>query len=84
MITINQEQMLLKCINNGVLNESGNKPKLEKDKLYQVNNSCKCGCGELHYDVGIKSPFNFIGCYKCSEELPKGDIIQWCNSSRFE
>lgn len=82
-IIINPENLLLRCINNGVLSASGKKPKLELNKVYQINNSCACGCGEIHYDVGIASPFNFIGCYKCDKELPKGDSIQWCNSSRF-
>ncbi len=83
-IEIKPEAMLLKCVHDGVLSESGNKPKIELGKTYQVNNSCACGCGEIHYDVGIQSPFNYIGCYKCGRSLPKGDSIQWCNWSRFE
>lgn len=82
-IIINTESLILRCINNDVLSKSGKKPKLEKGKIYQINKTCACGCGEIHYDVGIASPFNYIGCYKCDKELPQGDSIQWCNASRF-
>jgi hypothetical protein len=80
-----KNETLLTCINDGVLASSGIKPKLKKGETYQTRNSCECGCGQLHYDVGLRSTHNYITCYKCGADLPNSGVggIHWANSERF-
>lgn len=73
-----------KCINDKPLpgNEVG--PPLKYGVEYQVVENYKCGCGLDHYNVGLKSEYNWISCRECGEKLPKGDEIHWCSSERFD
>lgn len=59
-------------------------PDILKGQEYPVEEIYICKCGEEHVDIGELSDFNIISCYKCREELPGGDVTQWCHSSRFE
>jgi hypothetical protein len=75
---------VIRCIVTRALSESGIKPALTMAQEYKIEAATKCSCGELHIDVGLKSEYNYVRCYKCGEELPHGDKIHWCNSSRFD
>lgn len=59
-------------------------PPLTMGGVYKLQAVHICKCGEVHFDVGRVSKFNFITCYKCGEELPDGKKIHWAHSSRFE
>lgn len=74
----------MKCIN--VLPLVGNEvaPPLELNKEYEKVETYTCRCGQEHYNVGLKSNYNWISCYKCGIPIPKGDMIHWCHPSRFE
>lgn len=74
----------VQCINDKPLigNEIG--PPLQIGDFYYVDKITKCSCGLEHYDVGLKSEYNWISCRKCSEKLPNGDQIHWCSPERFE
>lgn len=72
------------CINTDILAESGHKPEVVLDKVYNVLEEFTCKCGQIHYDIGLKTKLNFITCYKCKEELPIKEDIHWCNSIRFK
>jgi hypothetical protein len=72
------------CINIEPLPENEVAPPLELNKEYSVIQTYICKCGEGHYDVGLKSKYNWIRCYKCKREIPKGDSIHWAHPSRFK
>lgn len=82
---INKENydIAIVAINIDILSKSGIKPRLEQDKEYKLLNECVCKCGQIHYDIGLKSIYNFVSCYMCGQELPKSDTIHWANSIRF-
>jgi len=71
------------CVNTAVLAKSGYAPALELNKEYPVNETYTCKCNELHVDVGLVSKLDSVSCYKCGEVLPRGHLIHWANSIRF-
>lgn len=75
----------IKCINNKPLKGNEIGPPLKIDDEYSIVDVYKCNCGLEHYDVGLKSEYNYISCrnINCSEKLPKGDKIHWCSPDRF-
>ena len=75
--------MLLKCTDNKPLKGNEIGPPLELHKEYTIVQEYICDCGLQHYDVGLKSQYNYISCRKGGEKLPKGEFIHWCSSDRF-
>jgi hypothetical protein len=72
------------CIINSRLEGNDTKPDLVLNGQYVVKKEHTCKCGEVHFDVGLKSELNYVTCYKCREVLPDSDHnIHWCHSSRF-
>jgi hypothetical protein len=76
--------MKLKAKNIKPLEGNHIAPPLEMDKVYDNKEVFTCDCGQEHYDVGLTSIYNYVTCYKCKKELPKGHTIHWCHPSRFE
>lgn len=74
----------LKAINNKPLQGNDVAPALIIGCEYPANKIHTCVCGQDHIDVGLKSKYNWITCYKCRKELPDGDKIHWCHPTRFE
>lgn len=72
------------CKNTAPLSGNEVAPPLEMDKDYEANNVHVCECGQAHIDVGLKSVYNWVRCYKCDTHLPNGDSIHWCHPTRFE
>lgn len=72
------------AINNEPLVGNTIAPPLELGKEYIVREVILDSGGNPHYDVGIKSKYNFITSYETKEELPKGEKIHWCHPSRFK
>lgn len=73
----------LKCVNVKPLTGNSIAPMLEMDKVYKVDKTFVCKCGELHLDVGLISELNSVTCFKCRQDLPGGDVHHWAHSSRF-
>lgn len=71
------------CINEKPLEENSVGPPLVLGDPYFVKEVYKCECGQEHYDVGLKSIYNWISCYKCKKAIPRGTEIHWCHPSRF-
>lgn len=84
MALIFQINTPLRCMN--IAPFPGNKiaPDLTEGAIYKLKQVHTCKCGEVHFDVGLISEVNSVTCYKCREELPKGDVHHWAHSSRFE
>lgn len=74
----------MKCINNQPLEGNDVAPPLELGEEYQLSEIYTCECGQEHYNVELKSKYNYISCYNCKKELPAGGRIHWCHPSRFE
>ena len=55
-----------------------------KLKQYEALEVFTCACGQTHINVGLTSVQNYISCYNCTEELPRGTEIHWCHPSRFK
>jgi hypothetical protein len=72
------------CIDNKPLKGNEVAPPLTIGKSYTLKDMYQCRCGQKHYDVGLNSKYNWISCYKCTEPIPKGDLIHWCHPSRFK
>lgn len=64
----------------------GNKiaPSLVLGEEKEVKEVITCKCGSKHIDVGLISEVNYVTCFECKLELPRGDSIHWCHPSRFE
>lgn len=75
-----QEIVICTNIKPFPINEIG--PQLVLEKEYPLLAKFKCGCGEIHYDIGLQNDVNWVECYKCRERLPS--LIRWCHSSRFK
>jgi hypothetical protein len=58
-------------------------PNIKVGDHYDLVQTITCSCGQEHYDIGLKSEYNYIRCYACKKDLPKGDSIHWCHPSRF-
>lgn len=74
----------LTVINNKPLHGNEVAPPLIEGNEYVARQIHICQCGQDHVDVGLKSKYNWITCYKCKKELPKGETIHWCHPTRFE
>ena len=74
----------LKVINDDFLPGNDVKPPIKIGEEYICLGTYSCECGESHINIGLKSDYNYITCYKCQEELPQGDVVHWCHNSRFE
>lgn len=74
----------LKCVKTDPLTGNTVGPDLSSEKDYVANEVYTCKCGQKHIDVGLKSHLNWVKCYNCEEELPRGIEIHWCHPSRFE
>lgn len=74
----------LRVVNDKYLPGNDVKPDLKEGEIKTAEDVYYCKCGEEHIDVGLISEWNYISCYKCDEQLPLGDRIHWCHSSRFE
>lgn len=72
------------CINIAPLEGNAVAPPLVKGQEYPLVDTYECKCGQVHYNVGLKSKYNWVSCYQCKKEIPKGDSIHWCHPSRFE
>jgi hypothetical protein len=73
----------MKCINISPLEGNTIAPPLTLGGEYTIVKYYECKCGQLHYDVGLKSKYNWISCYNCKKEIPQGDLIHWTHPSRF-
>lgn len=71
------------CINNTPLEGNEVAPPLELGQEYKLQDVFPCSCGQEHWNVGLKSKYNCISCYRCKKPIPKGDLIHWCHPSRF-
>ena len=78
-----KDGILMPCINSKPLEGNDVAPPLEEGTHYTIVSTHVCSCGQEHYDVGLKSEYNWVTCYKCKTKLPKGDQIHWCHPSRF-
>lgn len=74
----------LLATNNKPLKGNDVAPSLIVGGEYPAKQIYVCKCGQDHIDVGLKSKYNWITCYKCREELPDGAKIHWCHPIRFE
>lgn len=76
----------LTCIDDGFLKGNEYKPAVKKGEIYDLKRSVTCGCGQVHYDVGLTSTLNYVSCYKCREDLPEASYgkTHWANSIRFK
>lgn len=81
MLTLGQ---IVRVINIKPLSDSGVVPPLVLGEEKKIEAVTGCGCGEVHLDLGLKSRYNYITCYKCGDDLPFGDRIHWTHSSRVE
>lgn len=75
----------VEVINDAYMPGNDEGPVIKNGQKYPVKNTCKCGCGELHVDIGLISHLNYVTCYKCKEDLPNSKFggIHWTHSSRF-
>lgn len=79
----------VKCIHTATLEGNDCHPPLVENAIYTINQVHQCtagNCKELHIDVGLVCPWNYVQCYKCRVDLPnthRGGTY-WCNSIRFE
>lgn len=78
--------MTLKCINIKPLEGNDVAPPLELNKDYELLNTCEDKKGNKHYNVGLKSKFNYVSSIETGETLPGSGIggVHWCHPSRFE
>lgn len=84
IVIFQESNQALKCVDDAILSvDSEYKPAVKKGESYILKQSCLCGCGQAHFDVGLVSKLNYVSCYKCGRSLPDGDKIHWANSSRF-
>lgn len=74
----------VRVINIAPLSDSGIVPPLSLGEERKIEAFTSCGCGEIHLDLGLKSKYNYIKCYKCGDELQLGYKIHWAHSSRVE
>jgi hypothetical protein len=79
-----QQGAKLKALNNNPLQGNEVAPPLVVGKEYDAKEVYVCQCGQDHVDVGLASKYNWITCYKCKKELPRGEKIHWCHPTRFE
>ena len=79
-------KVVLKCINVAPLDGNTVAPPLTLEAEYSPAHVHKCKCGNVHFDVGLKSQYNFITCWHCKEVLPNSETggTHWCHPSRFE
>ena len=59
-------------------------PPLVMGEEKELKKILTCDCGSEHYDVGLKSEYNYITCQECGEELEDGESIHWAHPSRFK
>lgn len=71
------------AMNNKPLTGNTIAPPLVEGTQYVIKEVYTCKCGQEHIDVGLASMYNYVSCYTCKLELPKGDKIHWCHPSRF-
>lgn len=71
------------CKNDKKLAGNEVAPPLELEKEYPLKEIYTCQCGQEHFNVGLESNYNWVTCYKCGTQIPKGDLIHWCHPSRF-
>lgn len=74
----------MKCVNILPLVGNDVAPPLKLNDDYKLVQIHRCKCGQEHYDVGLKSEYNWVSCYKCKKPLPQGNLIHWCHPDRFE
>lgn len=74
----------LKAINIEPLEGNDIAPPLVEGETYTVTEVYVCKCGQDHVNVGLKSRYNWVNCYKCKTPIPTGDISHWCHPTRFE
>lgn len=73
----------MKCVNSLPLEGNTVAPPVVVGQNYLLQGIFFCKCGQEHFDMGLKSKYNYISCYKCKEPIPNGDSIHWCHPSRF-
>lgn len=76
--------LTLRVIHDKILTGNDVGPDIKNGITYVALDTYTCNCGELHIDIGLKSIYNSISCYKCGEELPNGSEVHWCHELRFE
>lgn len=59
-------------------------PPLKLGKSYFLNNKYTDIQGNVHFDVGLESKFEFVTSLETGEILPRSFEIHWCHPSRFE
>lgn len=74
----------VECVNANILDGNDKAPKLVEGEFYIIKDIILDSKNNPHYDVGLKSRLNFVRSYETKEELPNGDKIHWCHSSRFK
>ncbi len=74
----------IKCINNQPLKGNDVAPPLVVGDEYTIQDLVFDSEGFYHYDVGLKSNYNWINSIHTNKPLPHGDKIHWCHPSRFE
>lgn len=73
----------LTCMHNALLPGNENGPDLELGEKYPLKKIITDSKGNPHFDVGLKSPYEYIRSYETGEYLPDGDKIHWCHPLRF-
>lgn len=58
-------------------------PPIIVGQRLEVKEVLTCKCGSKHIDLGLKSKVNWVSCFECSENLPRGSEIHWCHPSRL-
>ena len=77
------QDTILICQNIERLPGNSIAPELTLNAEYPLIGKTVCSCGKEHYDVGLRSEYNYISCHDCKEQLRDGDKIHWCHPSRF-
>jgi len=72
----------IEIVNDDYLPGNDVKPPIKIGEQHFVLREHVCKCGEIHLDIGLKSEYNFITCYKCREDLPESENIHWINQCR--
>lgn len=73
----------LTCVYASPLPQNEIGPNLKLKSEYLLKKIVTDSKGNQHFDVGLKSWYNYITSYETGERLPNGDKIHWCHPSRF-
>lgn len=75
---------ILIAINNKPLEGNDIAPPLMLDREYLLISITYDSQSNPHFDVGLKSHYNYIKSWDTKEDLLNGRNIHWCHPSRFK